>query len=198
MCWLSVGVDCKLWLPLPEFWEGLVICITRPGKDQNEKFKVQFLLNVHCFHIIITLKNHKLNYHKSQTGSVCIIQILIPSILWGKPVKSFNRNMSELKSFLINTHIRVCLLNALGKEMAIQSSILSWEIPWTEEPGGLLSLGVTKICTRLSNWTITTTRWHALFKVLISINVSNPHAAYRIGTITMPFLLASTETKELS
>ena len=25
----------------------------------------------------------------------------------------------------------------LGMEMAAQSSILAWEIPWTEEPGGL-------------------------------------------------------------
>ena len=25
----------------------------------------------------------------------------------------------------------------LEKEMATHSSILSWEIPWTEEPGGL-------------------------------------------------------------
>ena len=25
----------------------------------------------------------------------------------------------------------------LEKEMAIQSSILDWKIPWTEEPGGL-------------------------------------------------------------
>ena len=24
-----------------------------------------------------------------------------------------------------------------GKEMAIHSTILAWEIPWTEEPGGL-------------------------------------------------------------
>ena len=27
----------------------------------------------------------------------------------------------------------------LEKEMAIHSSILAWEIPWTEEPGGLHS-----------------------------------------------------------
>ena len=27
------------------------------------------------------------------------------------------------------------------KEMAIHSSILSWRIPWTEEPGGLQSTG---------------------------------------------------------
>ena len=29
----------------------------------------------------------------------------------------------------------------LEKEMAIQSLILAWEIPWTEEPGGLQSMG---------------------------------------------------------
>jgi len=28
----------------------------------------------------------------------------------------------------------------LEKEMATCSSILSWEIPWTEEPGGLQSM----------------------------------------------------------
>ena len=29
----------------------------------------------------------------------------------------------------------------LEKEMATHSSVLAWEIPWTEEPGGLQSLG---------------------------------------------------------
>ena len=28
--------------------------------------------------------------------------------------------------------------------MAVQSSILAWEIPWTEEPGGPQSLGSKK------------------------------------------------------
>ena len=27
-----------------------------------------------------------------------------------------------------------------GKEMATQSSILAWDIPWTEEPGALQSM----------------------------------------------------------
>ena len=30
----------------------------------------------------------------------------------------------------------------LEKEMATQSSILAWRIPWTEEPGGLQSMGL--------------------------------------------------------
>ena len=29
----------------------------------------------------------------------------------------------------------------LEKEMAIHSSILAWRIPWTEEPGGVQSMG---------------------------------------------------------
>ena len=32
----------------------------------------------------------------------------------------------------------------LEKEMAAHSSILMWEIPWTEEPGGLDSMGSQK------------------------------------------------------
>ena len=33
----------------------------------------------------------------------------------------------------------------LKKEMAIHSSILAWEIPWTEEPGGLQSMGLQTV-----------------------------------------------------
>ena len=32
----------------------------------------------------------------------------------------------------------------LEEEMATHSSILAWKIPWTEEPGGLQSMGVAK------------------------------------------------------
>ena len=33
----------------------------------------------------------------------------------------------------------------LEKEMAIHSSILAWEIPWTEEPGGIQSMGSQRV-----------------------------------------------------
>ena len=33
----------------------------------------------------------------------------------------------------------------LEKGMAIHSSILSWRIPWTEEPGGLQSMGSQRV-----------------------------------------------------
>ena len=33
----------------------------------------------------------------------------------------------------------------LEKEMAPDSSILAWRIPWTEEPGGLWSMGLHRV-----------------------------------------------------
>ena len=35
--------------------------------------------------------------------------------------------------------------NPLEKGMATQSSILAWEIPWTEEPRGLQSMGSQRV-----------------------------------------------------
>ena len=35
----------------------------------------------------------------------------------------------------------------LEKEMATLSSILAWRIPWTEEPGGLQSMGSRELDT---------------------------------------------------
>ena len=36
-------------------------------------------------------------------------------------------------------------LDSLDEEMATHSSILAWETPWTEEPGGLQSTGSQRI-----------------------------------------------------
>ena len=47
-------------------------------------------------------------------------------------------------------------VGSLGQEdlleegMATHSTVLAWEIPWTEEPGGLQSTGSQKSWTRLS------------------------------------------------
>ena len=39
----------------------------------------------------------------------------------------------------------------LGKEMATHSSILAWEMTWTEEPGGLQSVGHKRVRHKLSD-----------------------------------------------
>ena len=43
------------------------------------------------------------------------------------------------------------LEDSVEKEMATHSSILAWEIPGTEEPGGLQSMGLQKSHTKLSD-----------------------------------------------
>ena len=37
------------------------------------------------------------------------------------------------------------LKGPLGKGMATHSSILAWRIPWTEDPGGLQSIGLQRV-----------------------------------------------------
>ena len=41
----------------------------------------------------------------------------------------------------------------LEKEMATHSNILSWKIPWTEEPGSLQSMGSQRVGLDLSDST---------------------------------------------
>ena len=33
----------------------------------------------------------------------------------------------------------------MEEEMATHASVLAWEIPWTEEPGGLQSMGLQRV-----------------------------------------------------
>ena len=43
----------------------------------------------------------------------------------------------------------------LEKRMATHSSILAWRIPWTEEPGGLQSMGSQRVGLDLATKTTT-------------------------------------------
>ena len=59
----------------------------------------------------------------------------------------------QLKTLLPMQKMQVQSLgqeDPLEEEMATHSSILAWEIPWTEEPGGLQSMGSQKSWTQLS------------------------------------------------
>ena len=52
------------------------------------------------------------------------------------PIKIFLKN-----SFYIRGRGCLCAKDPLEEGMAPHSSILAWRIPWTEEPGGLQSIG---------------------------------------------------------
>ena len=60
----------------------------------------------------------------------------------------------------------------LEKEMATHSSILAWKIPWTEEPGGLQSMG-SQSWTPLSNFTFAFRGIKYFVFIIFIQNVSN-------------------------
>ena len=45
-------------------------------------------------------------------------------------------------------------VDTLEKEMATHSSILAWRIPWTEEPGGLQSMGSQRVSDMTEHLTL--------------------------------------------
>ena len=57
--------------------------------------------------------------------------------------------LESLLSVLLGTYSEVELqdqtANLSEKEMATHSSILAWRVPWTEEPGGLQSIGLQRL-----------------------------------------------------
>ena len=57
--------------------------------------------------------------------------------------------------------------------MATHSSILTWETPWTEEPGGLQSVGSQKSLTQLSEQTTATQHSNSLEGRLGSASASS-------------------------
>ena len=50
----------------------------------------------------------------------------------------------------------------LKKEMTTHSGILAWEVPWTEEPGGLESMGLQRVKHDLVRNNTTTTQFWRL------------------------------------
>ena len=59
---------------------------------------------------------------------------------WKAAVHGVAEGRTRLNDFTLTFHF-----HALEKEMATHSSVLAWEIPWTEESGGLQSMGLQRV-----------------------------------------------------
>ena len=66
------------------------------------------------------------------------------------PAQLSHSSLRTVSLFLCNNLL-------LEKEMATHSNILAWRIPWTEEPGGLQSLGSQRVRHDWATNTITST-----------------------------------------
>ena len=59
---------------------------------------------------------------------------------WWAVVHGVARSRTRLSDFTLTFHF-----HAFEEEMATHSSVLAWRIPWTEEPGGLPSIGSHRV-----------------------------------------------------
>ena len=89
-----------------------------------------------------------------------------PSI-WGKPIVNYTRVFDSTEIRVLDGSVgKESACNAgdiqslgrkdpLEKRTATHSSILSWRIPWTEEPGGLQSMETQRVRHDLATNTVT-------------------------------------------
>ena len=59
---------------------------------------------------------------------------------WWAAVHGVVKSWTRLSDFTFTFYF-----HALEKEMATHSSVPAWRIPWTEEPGGLQSIGSQRV-----------------------------------------------------
>ena len=65
-----------------------------------------------------------------------------PNLQWASLVPQTVKNLTAMRKTLVRS---VGQEDALEKDMATHSTILAWRIPWTEEPGGLQSMGSQRV-----------------------------------------------------
>ena len=61
---------------------------------------------------------------------------------WASLVAQMVKNLPKVQETRVQALARE---DPLEKGMATHSSILAWRIPWTEEPGGLQSMGSQRV-----------------------------------------------------
>ena len=81
------------------------------------------------------------NYHEIALFNRLFIKRKLP-ILPGPPVAQTVKNLAAVREAQFDPWVGI---DHLEDEMATHSSILAWRIPWTEEPGGLQSIGLQRV-----------------------------------------------------
>ena len=86
------------------------------------------------------------SYLESKLGwiniKLILIIVLILKSLWGFPGNSVVKNLPAMQETWVRSLDQE---DTREKEAATHSSILAWEIPWTEEPGGLQFMGLQRV-----------------------------------------------------
>ena len=94
---------------------------------------------------------------------VCVC-VYTHAMEWASQVAQLVKNLPAMQE---TQEIPVWLLDwedPLEEGMATHSSVLAWRIPWTEEPGGLQSIGLQRVGHDWGDWACTMEYCSALEK----------------------------------
>ena len=133
----SLGTSIKIQPMTLRKAQCFLQCGSDPGETREKSEGCESLRtkeeHVHFVVVLITLYSGSLypGYRASQM------------VQW----KRIHVPMQELQK----TSVRSLQEDPLEEEMATHSSILAWQIPWTQEPGGLQSMGIAKSRTQMSD-----------------------------------------------
>ena len=128
-------------------------------------FQQHLLKRLPLLHYIVFAPLSKINQQYA-CGSVC----------WTSPGAQVVKNVPAMQETWVWS---LGQEDPLGKGMATHSSIIAWEIPWTEEPGGLQSIGLHRVTHDWSSLARTHPHCWALYSVpLICFSILSAISCY--------------------
>ena len=110
----------------------------------------------HIAQLLFPLKSEARYMPISQTFVLVLTRVIwlqfshIYAIKWASLVAQMVKNLPTMQETRFQS---LGLEDPLEKAIATHSSILAWRIPWTEEPGGLQSIGSQSV---VHDWSINT------------------------------------------
>ena len=146
--WIQWKQACTLHHPIN------IISSPSPSLSHHHHHAIVFILPAH--HVKVLRVN--LKFPGIRNSVFRLQQQLLPDFLACQPALHILSSKTMWASSLKYIFLYISTDIDPEKAMATYSSILAWEIPWTEEPCGLQSKGSRKSQTQLSEYTTTITK----------------------------------------
>ena len=133
-------------------WWAAVHGVTKSQTQLKQLSTHASIVPLESYNVLLPLVNFTLCCfllnlsHYAVRVSVCISFVSV-STMWASLVAQWERSCLPMRETWVQ---HLGQQDSLEKEMASPSSTPAWEIPWTEEPSGLQSMGSQNRQTRLS------------------------------------------------
>ena len=95
-----------------------------------------------------------------------IIHAVILYIMGASQVAQWVKNLPEMQEMQADAVWSLGKKDLLEEGIAMHSSILAWRNPWTEEPGGLQSIGFARVAYCWSDWVGVHIRYYCILYIV--------------------------------